>query len=116
MNPYIIPGLKFRKQTKFRQNGNITPEMCMQVVASYYEYPMDVFYKSYSRGSVNDSYVRNVLMYVMYNKTRLSLKEIGRYLGGFDHSSIINAKQRIREMMNKDDNTYTQVITILNKL
>lgn len=116
MNPYAIPGLKDRKYLRYQKVSNITPAQCILSVAGFYEVSDEIFYKSYSKGDSNECFIRNVLMYVMVYKTRLNYREIGKYLGGFDHSTIIKAKDKIRELINTDNRTYSEVITILNKL
>ena len=45
---------------------------------------------------------RQVAMYLARRNTRLSLQEIGGYIGGRDHSTVIHAEERIRTMKSKD--------------
>lgn len=116
MNAYSIPGLKDRKYFRYQKVSNITPANCIMEVCGFYEVSDNIFYKSYTKGNTFEQFIRSVLMYIMVQKTRLNYREIGKYLGGFDHSTIIHAKDKIRNLMNTDDKTYTEVITILNKL
>ena len=59
---------------------------------------------------------RQVAMYLSRKLTNLSLTEIGGYLGGRDHSTIIHADEKITNVLKKDKNLYLLVQKIENDL
>lgn len=61
---------------------------------------------------------RFIAMYIDRKHTNETLKAIGKSFGGRDHSSVINACNRIEEMMDEDitfKNEIEKVVTYLNK-
>ena len=62
-----------------------------------------------------DVYKRQV-MYLCRNMTEVTLKNIGAYLGGRDHTTVMNGINKIEEAINDNKNTSTkEVIDILKK-
>ncbi len=59
---------------------------------------------------------RQVAMYISRRLTNLSLAEIGGYMGGRDHSTIIHADEKIINTIKKDKNLYLLVKKIENDL
>lgn len=55
---------------------------------------------------------RQIAMYLSRKLTSMSLKEIGGYIGGRDHSTVIHADEKIVKMLKKDKN----LLFILQKL
>ncbi len=55
---------------------------------------------------------RQIAMYLSRKLTNMSLMEIGGYIGGRDHSTVIHADEKIAEMSKKDKN----LLFILQKL
>lgn len=47
---------------------------------------------------------RQIAMYLSRKLTNMSLAEIGGYLGGRDHSTVIHADEKITQMLKKDKN------------
>ena len=45
---------------------------------------------------------RQIAMYLCREKTRRSLPDIGRMFGGKDHTTVLHADRKIRELMLKD--------------
>ena len=61
---------------------------------------------------------RFIAMYIARRYTNNTLKEIGRFFGNRDHSSVINACNRVEQMIKEDinfKNKYEKVIRYLNK-
>lgn len=55
---------------------------------------------------------RQIVMHLSRKLTNMSLVEIGGYIGGRDHSTVIHADEKIRQMLKKDKN----LLFILQKL
>lgn len=67
----------------------VTPELIMSAVSQYYEISVDKM-KSKSR-SKEILTARNVAMYLLNDMLDFTLKKIGEYFGGRNHSTIINS-------------------------
>ncbi|MCQ2467356.1 MAG: chromosomal replication initiator protein DnaA [Clostridia bacterium] len=72
----------------------ITPEMIMTVVSQYYGIDISkITSKSRSRDILEP---RNVCMYLFKEKLEnITLKGIGKYFGGKDHTTVINAIEKV---------------------
>lgn len=46
--------------------------------------------------------VRQIIMYLCRKLTNLSHKEIGKHFGGFNHATVINAVQRVQDLMDTE--------------
>lgn len=86
IHPYIIPGIRSPKKNK------ITFKDIEDVIADQTEFEWKrLIGKSRKREIVM---MRHVICYVIYNqdeKVRPSLKEIGEWLGGRDHTTVLNS-------------------------
>ena len=47
---------------------------------------------------------RQIVMYLSIKLTNMSLKEIGGFIGGRDHSTVIHADGKIKKLIKKDKN------------
>ena len=62
------------------------------------------------------AFPRQIVMYLCRNMTEVTLKNIGAYLGGRDHTTVMNGINKIEEAINDNKNTSTkEVIDILKK-
>lgn len=71
------------------------------------------------RGKQRDREVvlpRQVAMYLMREETSASLLEIGRELGGRDHSTVLHGWEKIRSEVEADDHLRKSVLVIREKL
>ena len=90
----------------------VTPELIIQVVADHFGItPLDISSQKRNKEVV---YPRQIVMYLCQSMTGASLQEIGRYLGGRDHTTIIHGSEKIAADMNKDENL-KNTIEILKK-
>jgi chromosomal replication initiator protein len=55
-------------------------------------------------------------MYLARRNTRLSLQEIGGYIGGRDHSTVIHAEERVKAIKSKDPEFSNQIDDIETRL
>jgi chromosomal replication initiator protein len=55
-------------------------------------------------------------MYLTRRITGLSYPAIGEKFGGKDHSTVINAEQRIEQLMREDDELRATVESLLRRL
>ena len=59
---------------------------------------------------------RQISMYLLSLKTKSSLKEIGKYFGGRDHSTVIHSKQTVEDLMYSSKYFKTVVEELLAEL
>ncbi|MBR5506689.1 MAG: chromosomal replication initiator protein DnaA [Clostridia bacterium] len=78
----------------------ITPELIKDNVEKYFSLREDDLFKD--TRSQNIVYPRQVAMYLIKNYTNLSLKQIGEFFGGKDHSTVISGINKIESKLNSD--------------
>ncbi len=60
--------------------------------------------------------VRHVLMYIIFNRyPGITLKKIGSYFGGRDHSSVIHAVEKVTNMLEIRDKRIIAIYNLLNE-
>lgn len=91
---------------------DITPELIVNIVAEHYNInPADMISKKKSR---NIAYPRQVCMFLCRELTGTSLKDVGTYLGGRDHTTIMHGVDKIEKDL-LADNTLRSTIDVLKK-
>lgn len=92
----------------------ITPDMIIQAVSDHYGVDVRVLQ---GRGrSRNIVIPRQVAMYLLREETESSLVDIGNFLGGRDHTTVMYGCDKISEEINADSRLRNEVITIREKL
>ena len=90
----------------------ITPELITDIVAEHFDLtPEDII------GNKRNSKVvfpRQIVMYLCRHMTEATLKIIGQYLGGRDHTTIMNGINKIEAELKTSEST-REVIDILKK-
>ncbi|MDR1322622.1 MAG: chromosomal replication initiator protein DnaA [Gracilibacteraceae bacterium] len=82
------------------QNRPVTAESIMNAVAKRYSLTPDDLRQN--KRSQFIALPRQIAMYLCRDLTELSLPQIGEAFGGRDHSTVIHAVNKIREMKEKD--------------
>ena len=121
MNPYIIPGL-LDQSIKYQidmvrgvkpKSMSVLLEKCMQFCIAHSEITYqktrlnldpitvkDILGKSRKREHVVP---RQIFCYYAARLfTRATLREIGAYIGGRDHSTVLHSKQMVQDMIDTD--------------
>jgi len=94
--------------------NQITPGAIMAQTAQYYGFTLeDLCSASRSRQLVT---ARQIAMYLCRELTELSLPKIGQHFGGRDHTTVIHADRKIRELMGERRAIYNQVTEITNRI
>ncbi|RGY95591.1 chromosomal replication initiator protein DnaA [Clostridium sp. AM58-1XD] len=71
----------------------ITPELIIQLVADHYGItPLDIASQKRNKEIV---YPRQIVMYLCRHMTGVSLQQIGKFLGGRDHTTIIHGIEKV---------------------
>ncbi len=90
----------------------ITPEFIIQVVAEHYNLTTSDLLSQ--RRSKEISYPRQVAMYLCRNMTETPLQEIGKVMGGRDHTTIIHGIEKITKDLESTP-TLQNTVDILKK-
>jgi chromosomal replication initiator protein len=88
-------------------SGQITAGTIMDEVSSYFRIDLDELCgTSRSRTLVN---ARQIAMYLCRELTDLSLPKIGQEFGGRDHTTVMHAERKIRQLMGERRALYDQI-------
>ena len=93
---------------------NINIDTIQEIVAKYFNIPTSDMKKKKRSKSV--AFPRQVAMYLSRTLTNSSLPEIGANFGGRDHTTVIHACSKIKDLKEKDLNFNAQLEEIINKL
>jgi len=92
----------------------ITATTIMAQTASYFSLTLDdLCGTSRSRVLVN---ARQIAMYLCRELTELSLPKIGQTFGGRDHTTVMHADRKIRQLMAERRSIYNQVTELTNRI
>ena len=92
----------------------ITGPTIMAQTASYFSLSVDdLCGTSRSRVLVN---ARQIAMYLCREMTELSLPKIGQAFGGRDHTTVMHADRKIRQLMAERRSIYNQVTELTNRI
>jgi chromosomal replication initiator protein len=92
----------------------ITSAAILGQTAAYFNLSMDeLCSKSRTRTLVT---ARQIAMYLCRELTDMSLPKIGQELGGRDHTTVIHADRKIRELMAERRVIYNQVTELTNRI
>src|SRR5919106_5883525 len=92
----------------------VTPDLVMSVAADYFDITSeDIRSANRSRPLVT---ARQTAMYLCRELTDLSLPQIGVRFGGRDHSTVIHATNKIRQLMKEKTTTYEQVKELTERI
>jgi chromosomal replication initiator protein len=98
-----------------REGGpEITSATIIQQTATYFSLSVDdLCGTSRSRVLVN---ARQIAMYLCRELTELSLPKIGQTFGGRDHTTVMHADRKIRQLMAERRSIYNQVTELTNRI
>ncbi|MBN8882962.1 MAG: chromosomal replication initiator protein DnaA [Salana multivorans] len=92
----------------------ITPAVIMAQTAGYFGVTLEALCSAdRTRVLVN---ARQIAMYLCRELTDLSLPAIGKVFGGRDHTTVMHADRKIRELMAKNRSTFTQVTELTSRI
>ena len=95
-------------------SSEITAPTIMAQTAAYYSLTIDdLCGTSRSRALVN---ARQIAMYLCRELTELSLPKIGQTFGGRDHTTVMHADRKIRELMAERRSIYNQVNELTTRI
>ena len=92
---------------------NWAPYLIWNPLASMRDRLEDLRGHSRSRVLVN---ARQVAMYLCRELTELSLPKIGQQFGGRDHTTVMHADKKIRQLLAERRSVYNQVTELTNRI
>jgi chromosomal replication initiator protein len=96
--------------TGFITNSKLNPKHVISVCAKYFNIKTgDLCGKSRKKELVQ---ARHITAYLLLNEANLPLEEVGRLLGGRDHTSIMHARDKIHQ----DFSTNPQITKLINQI
>jgi chromosomal replication initiator protein len=96
------------------ESRTVTVESIIQIVADHYNLTnLDI---TSSRRNKEIAYPRQIAMYLCRTMTDTSLQEIGRLMGGRDHSTILHGIDKITADLQSDANLQSTVDIIKKKI
>ncbi|GAB2678333.1 hypothetical protein GCM10027194_08260 [Thalassiella azotivora] len=96
------------------ETREITVATIMAQTADYFGLTMeDLSGSSRSRVLVT---ARQIAMYLCRELTELSLPKIGQAFGGRDHTTVMHANKKVRELMTERRSIYNQVTELTNRI
>ena len=88
-------------------SGQITPTMILEETAGFFVVSVeDIQGASRSR---NLTRARQIAMYLCRELTDLSLPKIGKEFGGRDHTTVMHAERKIKQLLSEDRKVYDEV-------
>ena len=92
----------------------VTTSMILAQTADYFGLTIEALRSpDRSRALVN---ARQIAMYLCRELTDLSLPKIGQQFGGRDHTTVMHAERKIRQLMAERRATYMQVTELTNRI
>lgn len=92
----------------------ITSDLILDETANYFGFTLgDLQSKSRTRTLVT---ARQIAMYLLRELTEMSLPRIGAEFGGRDHTTVMHADRKIRDLMSERHAIYNQVTELTNKI
>lgn len=90
------------------------PERIIEVVAEFFNLTKEDILNEKRTKEV--ARVRQIIMYFLRYHLNLPLKEIGKILGGRDHSTIIHGIEKIENLLEKDQSIREKIVEIERKI
>lgn len=92
----------------------ITITMIMTETASYFDLTSDELTGPGRAQSIATA--RQIAMYLCRDLTDASLPKIGQQFGGRDHTTVMHANRKIKDLMSRDRDVYTKVTELTNRI
>jgi len=92
----------------------ISMDFIQKLVCEYFEVPVDMVKSKVRKREIVQA--RQISMYLAKAHTKSSLKSIGAFFGGRDHSTVIYACQTVEDLIETDKKFKTYVSDIMKKL
>ena len=94
--------------------SEVTPQLIMTETAAYFGITMEELTGA-SRTHVLVT-ARQIAMYLCRELTDMSLPKIGQLFGGKDHTTVMHADRKIRELLRERRSVFNQVTELTNRI
>ncbi|MFZ2260747.1 MAG: chromosomal replication initiator protein DnaA [Luteococcus japonicus] len=94
--------------------SEVTPQLIMSETADYFGITLDELTGT-SRTHVLVT-ARQIAMYLCRELTDMSLPKIGQLFGGKDHTTVMHADRKIRELLRERRSVFNQVTELTNRI
>jgi chromosomal replication initiator protein len=96
------------------RRSEVQPEEIIRQVAESFDVPLD---KMLGRDrSRHIAFPRQIAMYLLREEAKISLPQIGKSLGGRDHTTVMYGCEKIADLLERDDRIRRRVIAIKEQL
>ncbi len=92
----------------------VTPNEVINLVANYYG--IGVQQLKGDRRTKTVAWPRQILMHILRTDLKLPLEEVGRLIGGRDHTTVMHADKKVVSLMQTDQAVHNQIGDIKKKL
>ena len=92
----------------------ITPNLILEIVADHYNVDAENILGSSRKKNI--AWARHVCMYLCEKLTDIPLKEIGQTIGGRDHSTVINSRDRVAAEIARSKSFEGEIDTLVKKI
>ena len=92
----------------------VTPKLVLKNICDYFEISEEDLKGKKKNREI--AFPRQICMYILRNTLDMTYPKIGEILGGRDHSTVMHADEKIKEMMEKDTETANIVNDIIHKI
>lgn len=96
------------------EDPHVNTEYILSIVANYFNITSDEILSSKRTQEI--SYARQIAMYLLREFTNLSLPKIGQELGGRNHATIVSGIKKIKESLERDEDTKKIVDELMKNL
>lgn len=96
---YIISNYKPKiyPQKQARKLNCLAPEKVIELVTEHFKISLEQIKNGGRKKEI--VYAKHVCMYLLLFKSRLSLKSVANIFGGMDHTSVMSARNQIKDLM-----------------
>ncbi len=102
-----LPEIRSIIQNNMKPTKNITPKEVINIVADYYNINPTVIYEKTRKKEVVKP--RQIIMYILREDVGISYPTIGEQLGGRDHTTVIHSCDRVKKMIEDDQNLQQEI-------
>jgi chromosomal replication initiator protein len=96
------------------RRSEVKPEEIIRQVAESFDVPLDkILGRDRSR---HIAFPRQIAMYLLREEAQISLPQIGKSLGGRDHTTVMYGCEKIADLLERDDRMRRRVIAIKEQL
>lgn len=114
MSYITAPGYKLHNGRFFYNSAETRTDRVIEAVLNYFKMDLQTLTKKCRKREI--VYAREVCMWMLRKHTAMSLLEIGKLLGGKDHTTVIHARDRINDLIDAYPHVLEEIVIIQSNL